>query len=94
MLIAGFLMIPRLGFGAEARQADDLRDIKSELLELKQDRLRDREEIGDLKARVEQLEGENKQLKATNNQIQTEQTQTTQAVKQIQDQSKEGPSPS
>ncbi len=94
IMIAGFLLVSRLGFAGDASQADDLRDIKSELRELKQDRVRDQEEIRDLKARVEQLEGENKQLKSTNNQIQNEQVQTTQAVKQIQEQAKEGPSSS
>lgn len=94
LALAGLVLMPRLGFAADAPGAEDMRAIKSELQELKQDRLRDREEIRDLKGRVEQLEGENKQLKAASSQIQTEQTQTTQAVKQIQEQSKEGPSPS
>jgi len=94
LALIGLVMIPRLGFAADAPGADDMRAIKSELQELKQDRLRDREEIHDLKGRVEQLEGENKQLKAASSQIQTEQTQTTQVVKQIQEQSKAGPSPS
>jgi hypothetical protein len=94
LALVGLMMIPWLGFAADVPQAEDLRAIKSELLELQQGRLRDREEIRDLKERVEQLEGENKQLKATSNQIQSEQTQTTEAVKQIQEQNKEGPSAS
>lgn len=94
LALSGLMMIPQLGFSADATEAEDLRAIRSELLKLEQDRSHDREEIRDLKARVDQLEGENKQLKATNNQIQTEQTQTTQVVKQIQEQNKEGPSPS
>jgi hypothetical protein len=93
-VLVGLLMVPRLGFAADSSEAEDMRAVKSEIMKLQQDRLRDRDEISELKTRVEQLEGENKQLKATNNQIQTEQTQTTQVVKQIQEQSKEGPSPS
>jgi hypothetical protein len=92
LVLVGLMMMPRLGFAAGASEAEDLRAIKSEIGKLEQDRLRDLDEIQKLKERVQQLEGENKQLKATSNEIQTEQTQTTQVVKQIQEQSKEGPS--
>jgi len=92
LVLAASMMISQLGFGAGAPEADDIRAIKSEIMKLEQDRLRDLDEIQKLKDRVQQLEGENKQLKATSNQIQTEQTQTTQVVKQIQEQNKEGPS--
>jgi hypothetical protein len=93
LALTALVVIPRLGFSADSPGTDDMSAIKKELQELRQDRLRDREEIRDLKARVDQLEGENKQLKTTSSQIQTEQTQTTQTVKQIQEQTKEGLSP-
>ncbi len=93
LVLSGIMNIPGHGFSADAPTMEEMRAFKNELQQLREDRTRDREEIRDLKARVGQLEGENKDLKAANTKIQTEQTQTTQTVKQIQDQAKEGPSP-
>lgn len=94
LVFLGLLAVvwPQKVLGQDPRpRSRELREIRRAIKHLEQDRAKDRDLIERLLRRLDQVEGENRQLKASNQQTQS---QTTQQIKALETKVEAGPAPS
>ena len=92
LVVLLMLALPRLCLGQDSADRKTLSQIRSEIKKIEQAHARDREEIKRLTKRVDELESENHQLKASSSQVESQATETSHAVEQLQKKAETGPS--